>query len=160
MRTRILGMVFIAVSIAFLLASFYTESILFLNFNVPSAGISIISVVFAVAFLEYADKSEIKAQKKVISEVSDEMDELTSALASDLKREDKIKADLKREIGSLTSDMKKQDKTLASGLKMQEKTLSSRMKKQGKVNVEIKKRIRDISSDVKKMGKPAGKKEK
>ena len=169
MNYRILGMACITLSIIFLLSSFYTESILLLNYNTPLAGISIIFVIFAVLFFQYAEKSEIKAQENVSGNVSEEIEQLTTAIASDLKREDKIKTELQKEISTLASDTKNKDKELVSGLKRQEKTLTAGMKKQGKVNVEIKKKIKDMSSEVKKQkklntgamkpgAKPAGKK--
>ena len=162
-RPRIIGIVCIAISVVLLLDSFYTESILLLNYNVPVAGICLLFVVFAVAFFEYADKYDINSQKKISSEVTEQIDDLTAALASDLKREDKIKTELKKDMASMTSDLKRQDKTLATGLKNQGKTLASNVKKQGKMNIEVKKKIKDLSSEVKKpkpnpsLPKPAAK---
>jgi len=153
MNYRIFGTLCIALSIIFLLSSFYTEGILLLNYNIPLAGISIIFVIFAVLFFQYADKYEIKAQENVSGKVSEEIEQLTTAIVSDLKREDKIKTELEKEISTLASDTKNKDKELVSGLKRQEKTLASGMKKQGKVNVEIKKKIKDISSEMKKQKK-------
>jgi len=171
MKYRTLGMVWIAVSIFFLLSSFYTETMIFLGYNIPLAGISIIFVIFAVLFFQYADKHEIKAQENVSGKVSEEIEQLTTAIASDLKREDKIKTDLEKEISTIGSDLKNEDKVLASKLKTQEKMLTSSVKKQGKVNVEVKKKIKYLSSEVKKQkkqklntgdtkpgAKPAGKK--
>ena len=158
MRPRILGMVFISISIAFLLASFYTESIVLLNYDVPLAGICLIFVVLAVVFFQHAERLDRKAQERVNTRVEGEIGGLTSVVASDVKRETKFNKELTSEIRTVSADMRKQDKLLVTGLKEQGKALTEGMKKQGKVNADVKKSIRTISSDVKKMRKREGKK--
>ena len=158
MKSRTLGMVFISISTAFLLASFYAESVVLLGYSVPLAGICLIFVVLAVVFFQHAERSERKVQETVNTKVEKQIGSLTNVVASDVKRETMFNNELRSEIHSVSADMKTQDRELATGLKEQRKALATGMKKQGKVNAEVKKSIKTISSEVKKASKPEVKK--
>jgi membrane protein implicated in regulation of membrane protease activity len=157
MRPRILGMVFISISIAFLLASFYAESVVLLSYNVPLAGICLAFVVLAVVFFEHAERCDRKAQENVNTKVEKQIGGLTNVVASDVKRETMFNTELRSQIQSVSADMKTHDRELAADLSKQGKALAAGMKKQNKVNVEVKRSIKGISSDVKRLSKREGK---
>jgi ABC-type multidrug transport system fused ATPase/permease subunit len=153
MNSRILGMAFISISIALLLASFYRESIVLLNYDVPLAGICLIFVVLSVLSFQHAEISYKKTQEKMNTRVEKQIGGLTNVMASDVKRETMFNEELRSQIHSVSAEMKTHDKELATGLKKQGKALAVGMKKQVKVNAEVKKSIKTIASEVKEVKK-------
>jgi DUF4097 and DUF4098 domain-containing protein YvlB len=109
----------------------------------------LVFVIFAVVSFEYANRYDIKRQRKASDKVESVMEGLTSVLESDVKRETKFKKEFSGKIDSVASEMKKQDKALASELQKQKETLRTGIRKQKEVNVEVKKKISRLS-DMKK----------
>ncbi len=137
------GAVCIAISVAFLAASFFMQNVQILGSSIPLAGLSLLFLIPAIISFEYAQRLDMRKREK-------EIGDLTSALSSDLKREDRLDTKVRKDMEKLVGGLKEQDKELEAGLKKQEKTHTSDMKRQRKVNVDIKKRVKRLSSDVKK----------
>jgi hypothetical protein len=155
MDAKLLGLICIALSLVFLLGSFFSPAIQVLDASVPLAGISIIFVILSLLFFQQAERSVMKTQWMLNSEFAKEIHKASSAIDAEEKSEKKDSGELKKDISSLAADMKRQDKALSIDIRKQGKTLSSDVKRQAKAGKDLKKRVDTLATDVKKMKGPA-----